>query len=394
MKKIKLLAVFCLIALSVQVSAKTTDLFNKEVPLTDKERMAVQKAKEWIEGNNYPFRSGDKITYLYGQGQPVAVCAPLQLCMIELGKNERVSENGIHLGDSVRWQISPSIGADNKTFLIIKPVDVGLSTSLVLVTDQGSYNIKLISRLNDITPLITFHHPNAVANEWVSYFEKTDDDRQKMREQKEEEQEKKRAKYLAQQKLEEVAEKQRQLEIKQKQQELAVAKQRLAEQMRYESEKREARLRQAEQQEEQRYQNQQQQINQNQSYQNQSYKNQPQVRQVGYQSLNQSNAATGKQSNLANLDFNYSMSECAQCPWKPVRVYNNGSQTIIEMGAGMSQTEAPALLVMGDSGQQLVNYRIKGKSYIVDQVFNAAMLVAGVGKRQNKIVIMRGGAES
>ena len=392
MNKIKLLAVLCLIALSVQVSAKTTDLFNKEVPLTNKERMAVQKAKEWIEGNNYPFRTGEKITYLYGQGQPVAVCAPLQLCMIELGKNERVSKNGIHLGDSVRWQVSPSIGAGNKTFLIIKPVDVGLSTSLVLVTDQGSYNIKLISRLTDLTPLISFHHANAVANEWVNYYDKLDADRKEAQEKREEDQAQKRAKYLAKQRLEEIAKKQKQLEIKQKQQELALAKQRLAEQRRYEAEKTEARLRQAEQLEEQRFQNQQMMINQNRQN-NQDPQQQSRLQSMNYQrSLNQANA-TGRQKNLANLDFNYSMSECARCPWKPVRVYNNGSQTIIEMN-GMSQTEAPALLVMGDSGQQLVNYRIKGKNYIVDQVFNAAMLVAGVGKRQNKIVIIRGGAES
>ena len=383
-KKIKLIAAFCLMALSIQVSAKTTDLFGKEVPLTNKERMAVQKAKEWIEGNNYPFRAGEKITYLYGQGQPVAVCAPLQLCMVELGKNERISKNGIHLGDSVRWQVSPSIGADNKTFLIIKPVDVGLSTSLVLVTDQGSYNIKLISRLTDLTPLIAFHHANAVANEWVNYYEKLDADKKIALEKEEEDQAKRHAKYLAKQRLEELAQKQNQLEIKQKEQELALAKQRLTEQRRYEAEKTEERLRQAEQAEEQRFHNQQN---------NQRPQQQSRPKNVNYQrSLNQANA-TGRQTNLANLDFNYSMSECARCPWRPLRVYNNGSQTIIEMN-GMSQTEAPALLVMGGSGQQLVNYRIKGKSYIVDQVFNAAMLVAGVGKRQNKIVIMRGGAES
>ena len=385
MEKIKLL-VIGLLVLSVQsLSAKTTDLFGKEVPLTNKEEMAVQKAREWIEGNNYPFRSGDKITYLYGQGQPVAVCAPLQLCMVELGKDERVSVNGIHLGDSVRWQVSPSVGADNRTFLIIKPIDVGLSTSLVVVTDQGSYNIKLISRLSDLTPLISFHHANAVANQWVDYYNKQDSDRDELREKQEAAQAKKRADYAARLKIEELEDKQRQLEIKQKQQEIAVAKQRLADQRRSEIEMREARLKQVEQA---RFQNQltiERQRNQQETQRNE----QANQRRANQRSEVNQAFATGTRTNIAALDFNYSISDCPRCSWRPLRVYNNGSQTIIEMGAGMSRTEAPALLVMGASGQQLVNYRVQGRSYIVDQVFDAAVLVAGVGKRQNKVVIMR-----
>jgi type IV secretion system protein VirB9 len=62
----------------------------------------------------------------------------------------------------------------------------------------------------------------------------------------------------------------------------------------------------------------------------------------------------------------------------------------------MEQTEAPSLLVirrdgglMTDDEAVLVNYRVHGYRYIVDQVFNKAILVAGVGRTQDKVVITR-----
>lgn len=418
MKSINLIALL-LVCFSAQCWAETTDIFNKEVPLTYKERIAVSKAKEWIDGKNYPFRTGDKITYLYGQGQPVAVCAPLQLCIVEFGSDEKVSPNGIHLGDSARWQASPSVGEDNKTFLIIKPVDVGLSTSLVVVTNQASYNIRLISRRTDLTPRITFHNPNAVANEWVNYFDKKEADQkkrvaeadrkraeaeQKNREhkaeierkrqayrlasaQKEKEQkaaealrikeqkaeaERKRQQYAAAKQKAELEARKSQMEIDQKKLEIKMAQQRLHDETKRQLELRTQRL--VSDQEAAR------------SRSNQAY---GQVNKQSY-SQRQQQQPDSKHELLA-LDFDYSISECPKCSWRPVRVYNNGKQTVIQMGASMSNTESPALLVLGSSGgEQLVNYRVKGDSYIVDQVFNAAVLVAGVGSKQNRVLVTRG----
>ncbi len=91
---------------------------------------------------------------------------------------------------------------------------------------------------------------------------------------------------------------------------------------------------------------------------------------------------------LADLDFEYTIKGDAR--WKPVRVYNDGVKTIIQMPKEMSQTEAPALLVLGREGdEQLVNYRLKGDRYIVDYIFDSAELIAGVGSNQDKVVIAR-----
>ncbi len=97
---------------------------------------------------------------------------------------------------------------------------------------------------------------------------------------------------------------------------------------------------------------------------------------------------------LGNLSFAYTISGMA--PWKPVRVYNDGRKTIIQMPSKMNQTEAPTLLVVRKEGglfsdpeTALVNYRVQGDRYIVDTVFKKAILIAGVGGGQERVTIIR-----
>lgn len=90
--------------------------------------------------------------------------------------------------------------------------------------------------------------------------------------------------------------------------------------------------------------------------------------------------------NIDNLNFEYEIS--GKPTWRPVRVYNDGVKTYIQMPSAMAQTEAPALLVVGSDGeQQIVNYRLKKDRFIVDQIFSKAVLIAGVGSSQEKVVI-------
>jgi type IV secretion system protein VirB9 len=104
-------------------------------------------------------------------------------------------------------------------------------------------------------------------------------------------------------------------------------------------------------------------------------------------------AGTGEY--LGDLSFAYEVSGTAA--WKPVRVYNDGKKTIIQMPASMQQAEAPALLVVRKEGSLfkdddtvMVNYRVQGDRYIVDAVFDKAVLVAGVGRGQDRVTITRG----
>lgn len=96
-----------------------------------------------------------------------------------------------------------------------------------------------------------------------------------------------------------------------------------------------------------------------------------------------------------DLSFAYSIT--GNAAWKPLRVYNNGVKTTIQMPKAMAQTEAPTLLVVrkdgglfSDEETVIVNYRTKGDRYIVDTIFDKAILIAGAGNSQDRITITRG----
>lgn len=97
---------------------------------------------------------------------------------------------------------------------------------------------------------------------------------------------------------------------------------------------------------------------------------------------------------LPKLSFDYDVE--GQAAWKPVRVYNDGARTVIEMPPSIAQTEAPILLIVRKEGglfteaeEVMVNYQLQGSRYVVDTVFQKAVLVAGVGSNQDRVTIQR-----
>ena len=53
----------------------------------------------------------------------------------------------------------------------------------------------------------------------------------------------------------------------------------------------------------------------------------------------------------------------------------------------MKSSEAPALLINAGIGTQMANYRVAGNYYVVDRLFSDAVLVAGVGREQDRVTI-------
>lgn len=92
---------------------------------------------------------------------------------------------------------------------------------------------------------------------------------------------------------------------------------------------------------------------------------------------------------LSKLDFGFHISGDA-APWKPLRVYSDGTKTYLQFPAAMQSSEAPALVSLANDGsEQLVNYRVVGDRYIVDKVLTRAALISGVGRDQLKVKITR-----
>ena len=74
----------------------------------------------------------------------------------------------------------------------------------------------------------------------------------------------------------------------------------------------------------------------------------------------------------------------------PVRVFDDGRKTYIQISQTAKNREAPVLVVIGPDGkQEMVNYRIKDEMYIVDRLFDKAELILGSGKKARKVEIAR-----
>jgi P-type conjugative transfer protein TrbG len=265
--------------------------FSKQSPkLTAQEKAAVAIAQKWQAGSAdgvMPVAGAEgMVRYIYGAQQINVVCAVLQVCDVELQPGEQV--NNLNVGDP-RFTIEPAVsgaGATEAQHLIIKPLDVGLQTTLVVNTSRRTYHLKLSSHRTEFMPWVSFIYPEDAAAKWDSI---------------------------------------RTREVKEKQEQTI-----------------------------------------------------PQTKEY-----------------LGDLHFKYDLSGSAS--WKPVRVYNDGVKTIIQMPAAMAQTEAPTLLVVrkdgglfSDDETVMVNYRVQGDRYIVDTVFDKAILIAGVGRSQDRVTITKG----
>lgn len=269
--------------------------FSKQNPsLTPDEQASIAIAKKWQAASASGVRPvagpDGAIRFLFGAQQPSIVCAVLQVCDIQLQAGEQV--NSIHLGDQTRWLVEPAItgrGLHEVQHLIVKPLDVGLETSLVVTTDRRTYHMRLRSHRQEFMPRVGFIYPEDAKAKWDALRSREN----------------------------------HALEIKQ----------------------------------------------------------------------SQTIPATGEY--LGDLDFLYTVTGAAA--WKPLRVYNDGKKTIIQMPTTFAQKEAPVLLVVRKDGgffsreeSVMVNYRVQADRYIVDAVFEKAILIAGVGSNQDRVTITKG----
>ncbi|MGO7028670.1 P-type conjugative transfer protein TrbG [Rhizobium johnstonii] len=89
------------------------------------------------------------------------------------------------------------------------------------------------------------------------------------------------------------------------------------------------------------------------------------------------------------LSFTYSVSGSAG--WRPTRVYSDGQKTYIQFPRSISGQDAPVLFVVTGGQNRIVNYRMKNNMMVVDYNIDRAVLVSGVGWKQQKVTISRGG---
>ena len=118
--------------------------------LSDEERAGVAITDAWRDKSIATMTSqagvNGSVQFRYGESYPSIVCAILQVTDIELQPGETITH--INVGDSARWSVESAIsgnGSDQMFHLLIKPRDIGLSTSLVVTTDRRTYHLLLVS---------------------------------------------------------------------------------------------------------------------------------------------------------------------------------------------------------------------------------------------------------
>src|ERR1700734_200950 len=107
---------------------------------------AVAVAQQWETGVGTPTPGPDgRVLYVFGQGMPVMVCAPLRVCAVELQAGEHLQSQP-QIGDSRGWEITPGMGGsglDQTPLLVVKPIEPGLETDLIIPTDRRTYVVRL-----------------------------------------------------------------------------------------------------------------------------------------------------------------------------------------------------------------------------------------------------------
>jgi len=136
---------------------------------------AVLLSREWTESRNAPAAGKDgRVVYAYGNGLPIVVCSPLHVCILELESGEKIVGEP-HIGDSIRWEISPSVsgsGPEATPLIIIKPRVAGLDTTMVVPTDRRAYYVRLESKPDEYVARVAFSYPDDEKQKWQEYLVK------------------------------------------------------------------------------------------------------------------------------------------------------------------------------------------------------------------------------
>jgi P-type conjugative transfer protein TrbG len=235
------------------------------------------------------------VMYIFGQGMPMMVCAPLRVCAIELESGEHL-QSPPQIGDSRRWEITPAIsgsGLDETPLLIVKPIEPGLETDLIVPTDRRTYVVRLISDSSRFVSRMAFQYPADNNAKWSTFQAQQD-----------------AAKHDAE----------------------ALAEQALAKD-----------------------------------------------KQAGVLPI--------AGSSLDSLYFDYKID--GNPALRPSNTFDDGQHTYLIFPGDGRFRETPTLLLLVNGKTEMVNFRVDGTRYIVDRLFDKALLVTGVGKKQSKVTITR-----
>lgn len=253
-----------------------------DLPLSPTATEAVRVSAGFRAESNSPSPGPDgRVIYTFGAGLATLVCAPLRICILELQPGEKLNGEP-QIGDSLRWQITPSAygrGIEGTPIIVVKPTAPGLDTNLLVTTDRRAYYLRLVSKAEDYVSRVAFEYPAEDNNRRWQEHMLTEMSRQE------------KAELL------------------------------------------------------------------------------PTL------------------GTADRLNFNYDIHGGNE-HIRPLRVFDDGEKTYLQMPAEMKNREAPVLLIVGNDGKgEVTNYRVQRQTYIVDRLFDRANLVLGAGKKSKGLTV-------
>jgi len=250
----------------------------------DKLVMGMEKEYHAAKQASNPFLGEQGyVIYPYGEVVPVITCRPLRMTDVALEPGEEIM--GIHAGDTVRWQFSPSQSMKNGmavAHIVVKPNQPGISTNLLVHTNKRTYNL-------DFTASDKAEYLRGVA---FSYGDSNN------------------LSYLF--------------------------------------------------------------VNGN----------------AGSSSKQDKKLEDELQETMGDVDFNglytqYTILNNSKVDWAPEAVFDDGNKTYLRMPFRFSET--PAFYISLDRRETMTNFRVKGRYYIVDRLFDKAYLKIG----RKRVVLVR-----
>ena len=113
------------------------------------------------------------------------------------------------------------------------------------------------------------------------------------------------------------------------------------------------------------------------------------LKQAKEQQVKAAETRTAATASVDSLHFDYTITGKGETSLKPVRVLDDGEKTYIEMPQSAQHQDLPTLVVVTNSGNEMVNFRVQNNTYIVDRIFTHGALLIGTGKHQQRFDLKR-----
>lgn len=75
--------------------------------------------------------------------------------------------------------------------------------------------------------------------------------------------------------------------------------------------------------------------------------------------------------------------------WKPQTVFDDGTRVFLLMPPGMRTSTAPVLYVTRHGQEEQVNYSVRDSYFVIENLFDSAVLLTDVGRHQQRVTIER-----